>query len=209
MRGVRAVALLIALPGLAAAQEPEAKAVQRVVRNFGKLRGYAVTAEVEGGQARGADHRITNHTVNTTYSALVLGTVCRVDAPRRAFRPRAGQGGAVEDGVRWCAMLATDDGRRMERLFTRPEAILAECLRLKGAARWVTGTTPAPAAEVALSQRDDDDDQPRGTKTRDKDDDPGQAPPAPASNHLRIVGPQTLALEHFTRIQNSGCFTEG
>lgn len=211
------VALLLALPALAdpgPPQESEGKALQRAARNFARLRGYAVTAHVEGGMAQGPEHRLTSHTVNTTYTALVRGAVCKVEAPRAAFRTRQGQDGTIQEGARWAAMLATDDGRLMERLFVRPEALLAECLRLKKAARWVppaAGADPSPAPPADLfMDADDADDEGGGTQTRDEDqDDDGHESQAPGSNHLRIEGPPALALQHFLRIQNSGCFSEG
>lgn len=213
------VALLLTVPALAdpgPVQESEGKAIQRVVRSFSKLRGYAVTAQVEGGMAQGPDHRLTSYTVNTTYTALVHGAVCKVESPKPAFRPRLGQAGAIQDGTRWMAMLATEDGRLMERLFPRPEAVLAECVRLKKVARWVqpTGqadtTSPPPSEGSALDADDDEEDGAAGTQTRDDDqDDEGLESQAPPSHHIRIEGPPTVALEHFIRIQNSGCFSEG
>lgn len=208
-------ALLLVAPALAGPgdQESEGKAITRIARSFGKLRGYAMTAEVQGGMAQGADHRITAQTVNTTYSAVVLGTVCKVDAPQTAFRARLGEGGTISSGGKWMAMLATDEGRLMERLFPRPEAVLAECVRLKKLARWVPpegGPQPAPAPDAPVV--DADDDAPGGgTRSRSggDDDDDGLASQVGASHHLRIAGPPTVALEHFIRIQNSGCFSEG
>ncbi len=193
----------------AKAEEPEA-AVSRVGRAFGQLRGYQVAATCQGGLAQGADHRIGTSTVNESWQATVAGTVCRVDAPQ-AFRLRTGQGGAVQSGGRWMSLLASDEGRRLERLFVRPEAVVAECVRLKRLARWVepeaTGQGQAPAAPVAA--RADADDGGTQARGQGSDDSSAEVPPAPVSNHLRIVGPTTTALEHFTRIINSGCFAEG
>jgi hypothetical protein len=192
-------------------QEPEdeGKAVQRIARAFTKLKSYAMDCQVEGGQAEGADHRITTSTVNTTYTAVVNGTVCRVDAPKQAFRPRLGEGGAIQNGVRWGAMLSTDEGRLMERLFDRPEALLAECVRLKRAARWVLpeGGQPEPAAPSV--DAGDEGPQPDGTRERDDDDDGQASRVRIVSNHIRIEGPPTVALDRFIRIQNSGCFSAG
>lgn len=209
-------AALLAVPALAGppGQEPEGKAIQRVARSFAKLRGYAVTVQVEGGMAQGPDHRLTSHTVNTTYTALVHGQVCKVESPTPAFRPRMGQGGAIQDGVRWMSMLATEDGRLMERLFPRAEAVLAECVRLKKAARWVQpagqGDTSSPRADDPVVDADDEEGGASGTTTRDEDeDDDGLESQAAASHHIRLEGPPTIALEHFIRIQNSGCFSEG
>lgn len=209
--------LLLAAPALAGPEskpEDEGKALQRIVRTFGKLKGYAVDVHVEGGQAEGAEHRITKPTVNTTYAAEVHGPVCRVVAPQ-ALRPRAGEGGAIANGTRWVAMLSTDDGRKLERLFPRPEVVLAEVLRMKGTARWVDppagAQQPAPPEAPAADADEDEDGTPApadGTQERG-DDEAGEASQAPASNHLRVTAPPTVALEHFIRIQNSGCFAEG
>lgn len=214
------LALLIGLPALAgpeqpAKQESEAKALQRLVKAFGKLESYAVTAHVEGGQAEGAEHRITKSSVNTTYTALVYGPVCKVEAPKEAFRARLGEGGAIGNGTRWVTMLSTDEGRLLERLFQRPEAVLAECMRMKALARWVAppaGSQPAPGEAPAVDDGEGNpEDGAAGTKVRggDDEDEDGLASQAPASNHLRISAPSTVAIEHFTRIQNSGCFAEG
>lgn len=214
---VAGFALLLAAPALAGPDEAESEtqAITRLTRSFGKLRGYAMTAEVQGGMAQGAEHRITAQTVNTTYSAVVLGAVCKVDAPQQAFRTRQGEGGAIagSDG-KWKAMLATDEGRLMERLFPRPEAVLAECVRLKKLARWVppeAGPAPAPAPvpDAPTVDADEDTPAPAGTRSRTDNDDDGLASQVGASHHLRIAGPATVALEHFIRIQNSGCFSEG
>ena len=215
---VAGFALLLAAPVLAGPGEAESegKAITRVARSFGMLRVYAMTAEVQGGMAQGPEHRITAQTVNTTYSAVVLGAVCKVDAPQLAFRTRAGQSGTITGGDgKWKAMLATDEGRLMERLFPRPEDVLAECVRLKKLARWVQpvgGPQPAPVPDAPTVDADDDAPAPAGTRSRANnggDDDEGFASQVGASHHLRIAGPATVALEHFLRIQNSGCFSEG
>lgn len=212
---VAGFALLLAAPALAGPDEAESegKAITRLARSFTKLRGYAMTAEVQGGMAQGADHRITAQTVNTTYNAVVLGTVCKVEAPQQAFRTRLGQSGTISGGDgKWKAMLSTDEGRLMERLFPRPEEVLAECVRLKKLARWVPpagGPQPAPEAPV-VDAADDEAPAADGTRERSGDeDDDGLASQVGVSHHLRIAGPATVALEHFIRIQNSGCFSEG
>ncbi len=215
---VAGFALLLAAPVLAGPgdAESEGKAITRIARSFSKLRGYAMTAEVQGGMAQGADHRITAQTVNTTYNAVVLGTVCKVDAPQLAFRTRQAGNGTIAGGDgKWKGMLATDEGRLMERLFPRPEDVLAECVRLKKLARWVQpegGPQPAPVPDAPSVDADEDGSAPTGTRSRSTnggDDDEGFASQVGASHHLRIAGPATVALEHFIRIQNSGCFSEG
>lgn len=214
MRSTALAAALLLTLGLSAlaspGQEPEdeGKAVQRIARAFTKLKSYAMECQVEGGQASGADHRITTSTVNTTYTAVVHGQVSRVDAPQQAFRARLGEGGAIQNGARWGAMLSTDEGRLMERLFDRPEALLAECVRLKRAARWVLPEGGLPAPPPTVDTADGDEPQPDGTRERSDDDD-GESRVRIVSNHIRIVGPATVALERFIRIQNSGCFSAG
>jgi hypothetical protein len=214
---IAGLALLLAAPALAGPDdaESEGQAITRLARSFGKLRGYAMTAEVQGGMAQGPEHRITAQTVNTTYNALVHGTVCKVEAPQQAFRTRQGQSGTISADGKWKAMLSTDEGRLMERLFPRPEDALAECVRMKKLARWVQpegGQPPAPApAPEAPTVDADDESAPTGTQSRPTggDDDQGLTSQVGLSHHLRIVGPATVALEHFIRIQNSGCFSEG
>lgn len=213
------LALLIGLPALAgpeSKQESEAKALQRIAKSFGKLESYAVTVHVSGGQAEGPDHRITKSSVNTTYTAVVHGQVQKVETPKEAYRARLGGGGAIANGTKWSAILSTDEGRLLERLFQRPEAVLAECVRMKSLARWVEPGTEQPApsrkpkVDIGLDVGQPADAPPPTTKERGgEDDDQGLASEAPVSNHLRITAPPTVAIEHFTRIQNSGCFAEG
>jgi hypothetical protein len=196
--------LLLCGPALANDPEPAKKAVERVARAFARLDGYAVTATVRGGEARGAEHTLGALVVDERYDAQVSGRLCKVGDARghEAFRLRAGEGGAIADGARWMSILATDEGRLLERVFARPEALLAECVKLKRGARWVQPEQVAPSFVPV------DDDEPT-TGTRERDEDATAEVEAPASNHVRIVAAGQVAVERFTQLVASGCFGGG
>jgi len=194
-------------------QERESKVIRRVLKDFGKLRGYRVDFSAEGGVAQGADHRLVDRTVAESYRADVLGRIARIQSPA-AFRSRTDANeGAVEGNGRWMAMLATDDGRLLARLFEAPEKVLAEVNRFKRHAEWVPPEEDgAPSERLTFTSRSDDDEDDARGGTRERDDDrdsSGRDEDGPISHHLRVPGPVEVALDRFITITNSGCFSEG
>jgi hypothetical protein len=198
--------------------EKASSAVKRVGKAFSKLKSYRVAVSIQGGQAQGAEHRITQSTVNQSYQADVVRSLCRVASPQ-AYRPRSdSHAGAIEGGGGYKAMLATDAGRLLARLFLPAEQLLAEASRFKKTARWVDEagglTAEAPRPQILASRADDGDAADEGgTRTGQRgrsdgsaggDDARGSVP-----HRIRVKGPSKVALEHFLTIQNSGCFTEG
>lgn len=212
-----AVGLLVGGVATAAPDKPEkpSSAVKRVAKAFSKLRSYRVSAEIRGGQARGAAHDIVSSTVNERYSAEVVSKLCRVSAPE-AFRPRFdSQAGAISGQGRWMAMLATDDGRLLARLFLPAEQFLAEAAKYRRTAEWVDAGGEGETPRVLASRSDDRSADQGATGTRTADDrdrsssDDAAESEAPQPRRLRVQGPNKVALQHFLTIQNSGCFSAG
>jgi hypothetical protein len=183
-----------------------------VTKQLAQEQSYRFTASVRGGKAKGDDHPLVDVTVDQAYTADVTGKLCALTTPCQAFRLRADAGkGAVREGTRWMAILATDDGRKAARLCPGPEATLARALRWKQKAEWVAPAgapqPSAPAEEGALEEGGQE--QPSaGTREGGKGG-PAEAPSQPTPHHIRIEGPAQVAVEVFTEITNSGCFSAG
>lgn len=205
-----AACALLALPALAE-PDPAGEVAARAAKDLARAESYRVNATVRGGKASSADHTLVATTVDESYAAEVTGKLCALTSPCQAFRLRADAAkGAVREGTRWMAILATDAGRKSARLFPGPEAVLARALRWKQKAAWVAPTAPLPGAPAGgqVQAGGDEEQEPAGTRTGGKDA-PAEAPAAPVSHHIRIEAPAQVAVETFIEITNSGCFAEG
>lgn len=211
--------------------EPAQRAVVRVAKAFTKLESYAVTFEVKGGMGDPKTGQITAASVAETFLGRVVGQLSRIEGGADAYRPRAGvQPGAIREGTTWKGVMATETGRKLDRLFTRPEAVLVEVAKNKATARWVlpteageggaTPSAPPPAAELASLEEDDGDDaeadpkakgkgttRARGERADDAATDWASLAPA-GSHHLRVTGSATTALTFFNQASNT-CFGGG
>jgi hypothetical protein len=210
------VCLTFACGSLAVAkpkQEKPGKALKRVYKELKKLKSYRVDFSVLGGTAKGKDHTFTDTRVNQTWSANVRGKVDNLNGGV-AFRLRpGGKGGAIQEGGNWKALLATDQGRLIERLFKRPEIALGEALRHSKRGKWLKPEAPEGGQQAAQPKAAD---EPKadadGTQSREdtKKDGSGSVKESlPLSHVIRIEAPAQEAVKHFNRIIASGCFSEG
>ncbi|MBL4844580.1 MAG: hypothetical protein JKY65_03560 [Planctomycetes bacterium] len=205
------VCLTLACGSLAVAkdQEKPGKALKRGFKELRKLKSYRVDFSVQGGTAVGATHTFKNTVVNETWSANVRGKVDNLNGGV-AFRLRpGGKGGAIQDSGNWKALLATDKGRLIERLFKRPEIALREALRHSKRGKWLApeGSASSPAPRVAEKKAEADD---AGTQSRDENTGPGSVNESVALSHVMVIeAPAQEAVKHFNRIIASGCFSEG
>lgn len=210
--GLVALACGAAQAGPDGEQEAPGKAVTRLARGFLKLKSYAADVTATGGTGDPKTLRIGAATANESYQLETHGPLTRFSGGAEAFRVRQGQAGVVREGALWKGILATDTGRKVERLVVRPEQLLAEVERSKKTARWVPPAAGAPGPGGPVQNRADGDEAPApGDGTRERGDDaPAEAPPAaPLSHHLRVVGDPQIAVETFNRVANSGCFGGG
>ncbi|RMG17548.1 MAG: hypothetical protein D6731_03780 [Planctomycetota bacterium] len=196
----------------AAAPESAKKAAKRVAKTMTKLKSYRVHATVEGGMARGQDHRITAARVNERYDARVAGKLAHIKGSSEAYRLRFGREGqgAVRSGARWKGILSTPEGKLIERLFQRPEVHFAKVRRYAKLARYLppaSGPSGAPAGEPVAAPEAPED----ATRTAPAVDTRGRAAPSPlaVSNRIRIVAPPQEAVQQFTTVVNSGCLDGG
>lgn len=209
------VCLTLACGSLAVAkdkQEKPAKALKRVYKELKKLKSYRVDFSVQGGTATGKEHTFQDTRVNQTWSALVRGKVDNLNGGV-AFRLRpGGKGGAIQEGGNWKALLATDQGRLIERLFKRPEVALGEALRHSKRGKWLAPEGAAPGQQGAQPQAADEA-QPDadGTQSREetKEGSGSVKESLPLSHVIRVEAPAQEAVKHFNRIIASGCFSEG
>jgi len=220
--------LLVPLATASANPEPKTenpqRAVVRVAKAFTKLESYAVTYEVKGGMGDPKTGQITAASVAETFQGRVVGQLARIEGGADAYRPRAGvQPGAIREGSMWKGVMATETGRKLDRLFTRPEQVLIEVAKNKATARWIPPTgegagasSPPPAPEFTSEEEDQGDEDPKAkgkTRARGADreeaaavDWASQAPNG--SHHLRVTGSATTALTFFNQASNT-CFGGG
>lgn len=210
------VCLTLACGSLALAkpkQEKPGKALKRVFKELRKLKSYRVDFSVQGGTATGKDHTFQDTRVNQTWTAQVRGKVDNLNGGA-AFRLRpGGKSGAIQEGGNWKALLATDQGRLIERLFKRPEIALAEALRHSKRGKWLEPAAPEGGQQAAQpKQADEPQAEGEGTKSRKdtKKDGSGSVNESlPLSHVIRVEAPAQEAVKHFNRIIASGCFSEG
>lgn len=188
-------------------QEKPRKTLKRVYKELRKLRSYRVDFSVQGGTATGKEHTFQDTRVNQSWSAQVLGKVDNLNGGV-AFRLRpGGKGGAIQEGGNWKALLATDQGRLIERLFKRPEIALGEALRHSKRAKWILpeqGAQPVGRPEAGSEAEGE------GTQSRkDAKGEGSESESLPRAHVIRVEAPAQEAVKHFNRIIASGCFSEG
>lgn len=205
-------ALLVAAPADAKPESPGV-ALKRVVKQLKKLKSYRVNAHVKGGQAEGEKHTVPSPKVNENFNCVVKGKVAEIN--RKAFRWRfKGANGAIKKGRNWKAMLATEEGRLIGRLFLRPEEHLANALKYKKKAKWLAGqkTSAKDTGNLFEEEEGAQAEGAKGTRERKgtKKKSKARKPKFEiTSNVIRVEAPAELAVQNFNTIVNSGCFSEG
>lgn len=201
------IAGALALAGTAALAGPNkpekaSKALVRGAKQIAKLKSYTVDFSVSGGLAKGADHALIEQRVNESWTAQVRGKVAQLNSGEAFRLRRTDLKGAIKQSLNWKALLATDKGRLIGRLFKDPEVTLASAARSKKRARWLAPEggdepTAAPGDEPTEGTRA----QGSGSGTEASD--------GPLPTVLVVEGPAIEAIRHFEQIVSSGCFSEG
>lgn len=200
--------------------EAPAKAVARLAKSFATLESYAAACEVKGGVGSYETGEITAASVSEAWTSRVVGPLARIDGGVEVYRPRQGaQPGGIRDGTTWKGVNATEDGRKLDRLFLRPEVILAQVAQARATARWIEpkgpqgaeAPPPAPDFEGESAEAGDADADAK-TKERGGKEEPAaidwstQAPNG--SHHLQVTGNATTAVTFFNSVSNT-CFGGG
>lgn len=205
--------LALAKPDKPAKQEKPATALKRGFKELRKLKSYRVDFQVQGGTAQGPAHAPKDTRVNQSWSAQVRGKVDNLNGGV-AFRLRPGaDNGAIQAGGQWKALLATDQGRLISRLFQGPELALADALKSSRRALWVEPAPEAerPSAPAGAGVRGAPSGSGQETQTREEgqSSSASEAQEGPRSHVIRIEGQPVEAVTNFNRIVTSGCFSEG
>tara|TARA_B100000965_G_scaffold330908_1_gene294840 strand:+ start:736 stop:1386 length:651 start_codon:yes stop_codon:yes gene_type:complete len=211
--GAALALVALAAPGVAKPKAPKpGKVLKEAAKELSKLKSYRVDFQVLGGTAQSAEHTLTDTRVNQSWNAKVLGKVDSLNG-EQAFRlRRGGDDGAILEGSNWKAMLATEKGRLISRLFERPEAALAKAYKHRKRAQWVQpkdGAQQQQASAPAPQAADADEDGTRTKKDEQKSGPGSAAESGPVSHVIRVEAPPVEAVTHFNRIVTSGCFSEG
>lgn len=206
MRTTLLIAGALALAGTTAlaAPKPEkaSRALVRGAKQLAKLKSYTVDFSVSGGVAKGADHALIEQRVNENWTAQVRGKVAQLNSGEAFRLRRADLKGAIKQSLNWKALLATDEGRLIGRLFKDPEVTLAMAVRSKKRARWL-----APEGGEASSAAPSDEPS-EGTRAQ-RSGSGAEADDGPLPTVLVVEGPAIEAIRHFEQIVSSGCFSEG
>lgn len=211
------LALLVFAGPASANDEAAGTAVKRINKTMTKLKSYQVAAQVQGGMAKGPEHKITQMRVNESYRSDVVGNLAHVQGRDEAFRVRMGAEGkgTIKSGAVWKGILSTPEGRQLERLFQRPEDHFATMTKHRKLAEWLPAAPADPAAPAPQVDFDDEveaEDATAAKKTRVRKGKKSQARTSsdgPLSHRIRLVAPTTEAIEQFTTIVNSGCLGGG
>lgn len=168
-------------------EKPDAaRTLKEVVRAMNKARSYQVELKVEGGFAQGKDHQITEHRVNRSYQAECYGPLMQLPEPRII---RSTEKGAIHSGERWMQLLALPDGAMVERLFHFPQLVLADTILQGGSVTWSEGAKKQVIDGEGLT----------GVAREVSVD----------GDRLLVEVPTKVAVQRYTRIQNSGCTAAG
>lgn len=199
--------------------EAPARAVTRLARSFATLESYAAACEVKGGVGSYETGEITAASVSESWTSRVVGPLARIDGGVDVYRPRQGaQPGTIREGTTWKGLNATEAGRKLDRLFLRPEVILAQVAQAKATARWIApaggqgaGAPPPPELQDEGADEAGDVEPDSKTKERGKEDPAAidwstQAPDG--SHHLQVTGSATTAITFFNSVSNT-CFGGG
>lgn len=200
--------------------EAPAKAVARLAKSFATLESYAAACEVKGGIGSYETGEITASSVSESWTSRVVGPLAKIDGGVDAYRPRQGaQPGTIREGTTWKGLNATEVGRKLDRLFLRPEVILAQVAQARATARWIApeggrgagAPPPPPELQDEGSAEAGDVEADSTTKERGKDDPSAidwstQAPDG--SHHLQVTGSATTAITFFNSVSNT-CFGGG
>lgn len=206
-----AIALCATLPAQAK-PEKASKALRAAAKELTKRKSYRVDFTVRGGTARGEDHAFTETRVNQSWSASTRGKVVRLNGGDAFRLRRRDLDGAIQTAQGWKALLATDQGRLIGRLFQSPEVALAEAYKQRRNARWVESETPVGGSAERPSLPAGDDQTAGGTRARrvERSSEAGEAKGEERLPRvIRVEGQPKEAVTHFNRIVTSGCFTEG
>lgn len=114
-----------------------AMALKRAARSLQKAKSYRASFSFRAGLSNHANHRIDQLCIRTYYSANVFREIMQVEAPQ-AFLYR-GKGAIVcSESQRWRTVLATAEGRRLERLFAHPLEVLRDAVAKPTEIEWAT-----------------------------------------------------------------------
>ncbi len=203
-------------------------------KNFKTYKGYKVKMTVIGGVTSDSQHIVTTPTVRDRYSGEVYQSTMYVTAsdsyPYKAYRtPKKGV--SYVDGM-WRPTLAHPQGVRMDRLFAFPEDILVQASKYAKTAQWLEDSVPKDEGTKASADDEEDvddeesDDEEDDDKEASKDKEQEKAKEkarhkttavikkeaaklASMPRVLRVEAPTKEALEHFLKVEKSGCVSGG
>ncbi|MDE0960183.1 MAG: hypothetical protein OSB09_05325 [Planctomycetota bacterium] len=195
------IGCLLAGVGLQAADSREekapdpAKALRKLSKDFLRLsskNGYSAHLVIAGGMANSSDHQIIDQAVSEDYFGLVRGPLMHMPE-QKIFRTL--DKGAQFDGDIWRVLQSTADGKKLDRLFTFPERLLAEASLKSHKIEWLESTVKprkvkreAPRGRTAVGS----------SEAEEK-----------VYHRLRVTLPEKMALQYFIEVQNSGCLSGG
>ena len=107
---------------------------------FKKAKTYRVEASVRGGLATDAKHDIKTFTVNSDFRGNVFGSTKRpiMHIPdRHIFKTPKPGAGVIRYSGSWRQILATREGRELDRLIDFPTLIMQEAVKFSKNARWL------------------------------------------------------------------------
>ncbi len=170
------------------------KALKKATRNLvlEARQGYRAGCDVAGGLSTKADHSLTSTTVRETYRGDIHGDIMSVP-DMKVFR--TDEKGAVFDGVRWYALQALPEGKKLDRLFAFPAHLLTTALRSPESIEWLPSTEEADVVEA---------EEGLGRTSVVK-----KLTQEQLYHRLRVKVPDKEALQYFVEVQNSGCLSGG
>jgi len=194
-------AVMLAGVGLQASDSREenapdpAKALRKVCKDFlrhSSKSGYSAHLVIAGGMANSSDHKIIDQAVSEDYFGLVRGPLMHMPE-QQIFRTL--DKGAQFDGDIWRVLQSTADGKKLDRLFTFPERLLADASSRGNKVQWLESTVKPRKVKRAVPLG--------GTAVGSSEQE------EMVYHRLRVTLPDKMALQYFIEVQNSGCLSGG
>jgi hypothetical protein len=188
------------------------KQLLQAYKNLRKTKSYSTTLTVEGGLSNTPDHKLFEFAVRESYDGKIYRQLMHVPA-MKTFKTSK-KGVRYTSGI-WRNVYSDKDGKILQSFFEFPQDVLKQALRHAKNGKWID----TPKADESDGSEDADDESDvdtkkggkgktivakKGKKKSGKNVDVASMPRV-----LLITAPPKEALQHYIKVENSGCLGGG
>ncbi len=174
------------------------KTLKQTFNKLGKQKSYNVACQVVGGISKSKTHQVSQVTVAENYQGTLYGRVLHVPDLMAFMTPQKGAMRNPEKHDLWHHTIALAPGKRLEKLFLFPHAVLAGALDKPKRVEWVWVGDEVEEPQTTAEKRKGSTAVSVVTKARKG-----------TPHVIRVAMPEQVSLTQFVQIQNSGCMSGG